>query len=123
MIRKLFIVMSAMYLSACLYMGESAAIITAELLDENQLAYTSCSIDLLVINGDNLQQARYSKRKIDFNGLEFKQIFIIKPGAEKYSVEIICDDSVDMYRSQPLDLSTGVDNPVNLGSIVLKRKP
>ena len=120
-LKRLLIAGMVSLLSACLILGETAVIVSGELADENGHAFTDCSIDLFENNGGELRPVKFMKRQLVFNVFEFEQLFIIKPGGQKYTVEIGCVASENRFRSEPLDLTTGIDNPVNLGSIVLKR--
>ena len=122
MIKHLYIILIVMLLSACLFMGETATKISANVFDKNEMAYSNCSIDLLVIDGDELHRLDHMKRQISFNGTGFEQVFVIGPEQHNYIVEIICDDSAENFRSKPTRLGAGLSNQFNLGSIVLKRK-
>ena len=121
MIRYLFAFLSAMMLSACLSFGESAVKVTAEISDEAGLPYSNCSIDLLVASDSEPKRLSYRKRQIRFHDKTFEQLFIIHFDRQNYIFEIICEGSNDIYLSEPLDVSAGIDNPVHLGRIVLKR--
>lgn len=122
MIKQLFIILIVMVLPACLVIGETATKITGEVADQNGLAYSQCSIDLLRIDGTVLRRLNYTKRQIHFKGAMFEQVFIVKPSAQKFNVEIACEGSEINFISEPLDLSGGINIPVNLGSIILKRE-
>lgn len=122
MIKQLILSLIALTLSACLMIGETAAKITGEIIDQNGLAYSQCSIDLLRVDGTNKTRLNYTKRQISFNGKKFEQIFVLQPNVQKLSVEIACADSAMSFISKPLDLSGGFDTPVNLGSIILRRE-
>ena len=122
MIKQLLIILIIIQLYACLVIGETAAKVTGEIIDQNGQAYSQCSIDLLRRDGTTFQRLNYTKRQINFNGTMFEQLFVLKPNSQKLSIEIVCDGSMISFRSKPLDLSVGIDNPVHLGSITLKRE-
>lgn len=124
MLKNCINLVCVLLLPACLLVSDSAAKVTGLVIDENNLAYSHCTIDLLVIEDDQIQQLKYASRQIDFTDAGFEQVFIIQPERLKYIVEIGCDESSDIYRSKPVAMgsSDGLSHPVKLGTIVLKRK-
>lgn len=108
-------------LSACLFVGDAAIKITADIADEREVAYKNCSIDLLTVRAAKLHRIPHLKRQISFRGTRFEQLFIIDPARQGYVVEIMCSGSDDVYRSELLQPAPGIEVPVYLGRIVLKR--
>ncbi len=102
-------------------MGETAAKFSAQLVDQDERAYSNCSIDLLLVDNTGIHRMNNTKREINFHGTKFEQLFIIGPEPQIYIAEITCLDAVEIYQSRPVELGAGVVQHVNLGRIILTR--
>jgi hypothetical protein len=97
--------------------GESAARIKGEVVDERGAAHDGCRLELL----DKVQERVLDYRKVEGN---FGVTFVLPPTPDSYRLRLSCKTSTDVYLSEPMvlgDLKKTYDVPVDLGSIVLKR--
>lgn len=103
--------------SACAE-GESAARIRGAIVDERGVAHDSCRLELL-------DKAR--ERVLDYRTVEgeFAVTFVLPPRPASYRLRIACKTSAAIYLGEPLELGElkkTYDQPVDLGSVVLRRR-
>ena len=125
MLKYIFLALLTAPLSACFFIGDSFAEVKGRVFDEYNQPYTSCKIDLLLKNQQQLERLRYTSRQIEFSVSAFKQLFVINPKDKLYVVEIMCEDAQIVFHSEPIHFNSSMrlSHPHDLGDIRLKRKP
>jgi hypothetical protein len=99
-------------------MGESAARIKGAVVDERGAAYEGCRLELL---------DKTNERVLDYRTVEgnFGVTFVLPPKPDSYRLRLSCKTSTDVYVSEPMvlgELKKTYDVPVDLGSVVLRRR-
>jgi hypothetical protein len=98
--------------------GDSAARVIGQIVDESGKTYDSCRIELLHESGGRVLDYRAVKST-------FLTTFVLPPKEEKYRLRLSCSGSAETVVSKALtlgNLAETYDKPVDLGTTILKRQ-
>lgn len=104
-------------MSACA-LGDGAARIKGSVMDERNVVYQDCRLELLSID---------QKQVLDYRPIpsEFIVTFVVAPRPEPYRLRVACKSSDETFTSEPKvlgELKTSYDVPMDIGTVRLKRR-
>lgn len=104
-------------LTACLAAGDSALQVQGDIVDQTGLGHVGCALSMSQEGYGVVDTADVKSR--------FLVTFVIEPRLREYRFRIACKSAVSEFVSEPKQggsLQT-IDTPIDLGRIVLDRRP
>ena len=112
-------------LTGCLGTADGYGMVKGRIADHGNQSHEGCVVELLIPpNWEVFDERKLSNYEVG-GGQVFRAGFVIAPGRHPYKIRVGCATSEEVFTSPVIPLGAAVDpfEPVDLGVIVLPKKP